>query len=139
VANQIRLLKLPQEVQLLLAENRLNMGHARAILRVATAEEQIKLAEKAAELGLSVRQVEAQVQTQIQNGELDPLKGKKGGPRRDESLDPNVRAAMEILERTLGTRVKIVELSAKRGRIEIEYYTPEDLDRLFQQIVGEKK
>ena len=136
IANMIRLLRLPEQVQLLVAENRLSPGHARALLRMTSTEELIKLAEKAAAQQLSVRQIEAVVQSQAE--ELG-APAKKAGPQRDDSQDPNVRAAVEILERTLGTRVKIVELSAKRGRIEIEYYSPEDLDRLFQQIVGEKK
>lgn len=62
ITNALRLLKLPPEVQLLLAEHRLSMGHARAILGLPTAEQQIEVAEKAAAQGLSVRQVEAVVQ-----------------------------------------------------------------------------
>ena len=62
IANALRLLKLPAEVQLLLAEHRLSMGHARAILGLPTAEQQIEVAEKASAQGLSVRQVEALVQ-----------------------------------------------------------------------------
>ena len=136
IANMVRLLRLPEQVQLLVAENRLSTGHARALLRMTSTDELIKLAERAAAQQLSVRQIEAVVQSQAE--ELG-APAKKAGPQRDDSQDPNVRAAVEILERTLGTRVKIVELSAKRGRIEVEYYSPEDLDRLFQQIVGEKK
>jgi ParB family chromosome partitioning protein len=56
----------------------------------------------------------------------------------DSVQDPNVRAAADELERALGTRVRIVELSDQRGRIEIEYYSQTDLDRLYQQIVGGK-
>jgi ParB family chromosome partitioning protein len=135
IANTIRLLRLPPQVQLLVAEQRLTAGHARALLSLNSADEQIKLAEKAVSLGFSVRQVEAEVQAAAP----DPLQNRgTGGPRREPPTDPNVRAACEEMERTLGTRVKIVQLSAKRGRIEIEYYTPDDLDRLFQQIVGDK-
>src|SRR5271154_1150596 len=131
IANMIRLLRLPEEVQLLLAEHRLAMGHARAILALASAEEQIRLAEKTAAQGLSVRQVEALVQ--------DATSGHpKGGRRvsREASQDPNVAAAVGEMERALGTRVKIVELSEQRGKIEIEYYSQAELDRLFQHIVG---
>ncbi len=133
IANIVRLLKLPKEVQLLVAERRLSMGHARAILGLPTAEEQIQLAEKTVALGLSVRQVETQVQ------EMTADRGKPGqGSRKEPAQDPNVRAAAEELERALGTRVRIVELSEQRGRIEIEYYSQADLDRLYQQIVGGK-
>jgi ParB family chromosome partitioning protein len=133
IANIVRLLKLPKEVQLLVAERRLSMGHARAILGLATAEEQIHLAEKAVALGLSVRQVEAQVQ-EITSDRDKPAHSS----RKDSAQDPNVRAAAEELERALGTRVRIIELSDQRGRIEIEYYSQADLDRLYQQIVGER-
>ena len=131
IANIVRLLKLPKEVQLLVAERRLSMGHARAILGLATAGEQIQLAEKAVALGLSVRQVEAQVQ-ELTSDRSGPAQG----GRKEPAQDPNVRAAAEELERALGTRVRIVELSEQRGRIEIEYYSQADLDRIYQQITG---
>jgi len=130
IANLVRLLKLPKEIQLLVAERRLSMGHARAILGLPTAEEQIQVAEKAAAQGLSVRQVEALVQ------ELTSDRTRSHGSRKDTAQDPNVRAATEELERALGTRVKIVELSDQRGRIEIEYYSQAELDRLYQHIIG---
>jgi len=133
IANIVRLLKLPKEVQLLVAERRLSMGHARALLGLATADEQIQLAEKAVALGLSVRQVEAQVQ-EVTSDRDKPAHGS----RKDSTQDPNVRAAAEELERALGTRVRIIELSDQRGRIEIEYYSQADLDRLYQRIVGEQ-
>jgi ParB family transcriptional regulator, chromosome partitioning protein len=133
IANMIRLLRLPKEVQLLLAENRLSTGHARALLTLDSPAKQIELAEKAVDLGYSVRQMEAAVQGTT----LDPLRP-RGGPRRDAPQDPNVRAAAEELERVLGTRVRILELSEQRGRIEIEYYSQEDLERVFQHITREK-
>jgi ParB family chromosome partitioning protein len=105
------------------------MGHARAVLGLPTADQQIEIAEKAAAQGLSVRQVETLVQ------ELNSDRPKPGG-KKDRPQDPNVRAAVEDLERALGTRVKLVELSEQRGRIEIEYYSQAELDRLFQHLVG---
>ena len=109
------------------------MGHARAILGLPTAADQVQLAEKAVALGLSVRQVEAQVQ------EMTSDRGKSApGSRKESVQDPNVRAAADELERALGTRVRIVELSEQRGRIEIEYYSQAELDRLYQQIVDGK-
>jgi ParB family chromosome partitioning protein len=137
IANMIRLLRLPKEVQLLLAEHRLSTGHARALLTLNSAAEQIELAEKAVAQGYSVRQIEALVQGNAQGNPVDPLRP-RGGPRREAPQDPNVRAAAEELERVLGTRVRIVELSDQRGRIEIEYYNQEDLERVFQHIAGEK-
>lgn|SRR5579871_13650 len=133
ITNIIRLLRLPKEVQLMLAEHRLAMGHAKAILGINSSDEQIELAEKAAAQGLSVRQVETLV------NERNSERPKHGsGPRREAPQDPNVRAAIDELERALGTRVRIVELTDQRGRIEIEYYSQADLDRLFQHFVGQQ-
>jgi ParB family chromosome partitioning protein len=131
IANTVRLLKLPKDVQLLVADHRLSMGHARAILGLPSAEMQIRVSEKAAAQGMSVRQVEALVQ------ELTSERPKTGsGSRRESNPDPNLKAAVDELERALGTRVRIVELSDQRGRIEIEYYSQAELDRLFQHIAG---
>jgi ParB family transcriptional regulator, chromosome partitioning protein len=131
ITNIVRLLKLPKEVQLLVAEHRISMGHARAILGLPDATTQIQIAEKAAAQNLSVRQVEALVQ------ELTSERPREGsGHRKEHTLDPNVKAAIDELERALGTRVRIVELSEQRGRIEIEYYSQAELDRLFQHIAG---
>ena len=131
IANMVRLLRLPKEVQLLLAEHRISVGHARAILGLTSAEDQLQLAEKTAAQGLSVRQVETLVQ---EASSERPRPG--GGSKREAPGDPNVRAAVEQLERALGTRVRIVELSDQRGRIEIEYYSQAELDRLFQQMIA---
>lgn len=130
IANTVRLLKLPNEVQNLLAAQRLSMGHARAILGLPTGELQIEISEKAAAQGLSVRQVEALV------GQLTFDRPKKGGIKGETRQDPNVKAAVDELERALGTRVRIVEASDQRGKIEIEYYSQAELDRLFQHILG---
>jgi len=130
IANALRLLNLPPEVQMLLAEHRLSMGHARAILGLHSAEEQIEVAEKTAAQGLSVRQVE----TIVQERTSDRPKPKA---KRETAVDPNVKAATDQLERVLGTRVRIVPLTEQRGRIEIEYYSQAELDRVFEQIARE--
>ena len=126
ITNMIRLLRLPSEVQLLVAERRLSMGHARAILGLATPALQMQVAEKAAAQGFSVRQVERLVK-------------KINEPREpsDKPLeDPNIRAAVAELESALGTRVRIVEKGDQRGRIEIEYYSQEELQRVYELIVS---
>ena len=133
IVNTIRLLKLPKEVQGLVAVQRLSMGHARAILGLPTAAQQIEIAEKAAAQGMSVRQVEALVQQMVR----DAPQGKKSESDQSESkMDPNMKSAIDQLERALGTRVRIVEQTDQRGRIEIEYYSQAELDRLFQHIAG---
>ena len=131
ITNMIRLLKLPPEIQLLLAEHRLSMGHARALLGLhPDSDMQRRLGDQAAAEGLSVRQVERNVQKL--NEPRDP-----GEAKEPPKVDPNVKAAVEELERTLGTRVRIVEKSTNRGRIEIDYFSQEDLDRIYEMIVGE--
>jgi ParB family chromosome partitioning protein len=133
ITNAIRLLRLPVAVQHLVAEHRLSMGHARAILGLPSAYDQLQIAEKAAAQGLSVRQVEALVQDMTSE-----RAGRSGhGAKKEAKQDPNVRAAVEALERALGTRVRIVELSDQRGRIEIEYYSQTELDRIYRRIAGE--
>ena len=128
VTNLLRLLRLPEDIQQLVAERRLSMGHARAILGLDNLEQQRALAEKAAAQGLSVRQVERTAR------ELnDPRKRVKD----DKPLDPNVLAALERLEEILGTKVRLVERGRNGGKIEIEYYSPDDLDRIYTTIVGE--
>jgi ParB family transcriptional regulator, chromosome partitioning protein len=130
VTNLLRLLRLPDDVQLLVAEHRLSMGHARAILGLPTEELQKEVAEKAAAQGMSVRQVERLIQTLA--AKRDPALTAEQPP------DPNVLAAVRELESVLGTRVRIVSQTADRGRIEIEYYSWDDLDRIYNLIVGER-
>jgi ParB family transcriptional regulator, chromosome partitioning protein len=130
VTNMLRLLRLPGDIQVLLAEHRLSMGHARALLALPTPELQLQLAERTASEGLSVRQVERLVQKSTETREPKPAK--------DVEPDPNVKAAILELERVLGTRVHVVEKSAQRVRIEIEYYSQDDLNRIYETIVGDK-
>lgn len=130
ITNMLRLLRLPGDVQLLLAEKRLSMGHARAILGLPTEELQREVAEKAAAQGLSVRQVEQMVHNMTKAREV-----KKAD--EPEPLDPNVKAAIGELEAALGTRVRIVEKAPGKGKIEIDYYSQDDLDRIYAVITGE--
>ncbi len=128
ISNSIRLLQLPPDLQQLVAERRLSAGHARSLLALTDGEMQRKLAEKIVAQGLSVRQVERI--TKRMTEPRDPAQDE------DEALDPNVKAAIIELERVLGTKVRIVEKSDRCGRIEIEYYSPEDLDRIYTVIAG---
>ncbi len=127
VTNTLRLLRLPLEVQEMVAKGELSAGHGRALLALDSAAAQIKLARTIVKRGYSVRDAEQIVAWQIAPAEAQPA------PAADK-LDPNVRAAVLELERTLGTRVKIVG-HAQRGRIEIKYYSAEDLNRIFDWIV----
>jgi ParB family transcriptional regulator, chromosome partitioning protein len=126
ITNMIRLMRLPRDVQLLVAERRLSMGHARAILGLVTPELQTQVAEKAAAQGFSVRQVERLVK-KVNEPRV---------PSEEPFQDPNIKAAVGDLEAALGTRVRIVEKSDQRGRIEIEYYSQEELQRIYEWIVS---
>jgi ParB family chromosome partitioning protein len=126
ITNLIRLLRLPEPIQLLLAERRLHMGHARAILGLPNEEKQIEVANRAAAHGQSVRDVERIVRRLTDERESTNPEARP--------QDPNVKAAVKQLEETLGTRVRIVEKSEQRGRIEIEYYSQDDLQRIYGLI-----
>jgi len=131
ITNLVRLLKLPSEIQLLLAERRLSMGHARAILGLPDEASQLSLANKTAAQGFSVRQVERMVQNATEKRE-------SGAEPNEPKEDPNIKAAISELESALGTRVRINEKDAQRGKIEIEYYSQDDLHRIYEQIIGQR-
>jgi ParB family chromosome partitioning protein len=131
VTNSIRLLQLPAQIQELVSSRKLSPGHARALLKVPTESIQIELAEKCVSHGWSVRQIEEFTKPAQEPG--DELVARK---TTTKTIDPNVRAAIDDLERTLGTRVRITEKRRGKGVIELEYYSDEDLDRIYSLIVG---
>ncbi|MGH9351913.1 MAG: ParB/RepB/Spo0J family partition protein [Terriglobia bacterium] len=134
VTNTLRLLKLPMVIHQFIEEKSLTAGHARALLACATPELQIVLALRAIKEGLSVREVERLVASPA--SPVPPpasSREKSAGPKEEPKQDPNLRAAVLEMERTLGTKVKVVG-DETSGRIEISYYSPEDLNRLYEWI-----
>jgi ParB family chromosome partitioning protein len=129
IVNFIRLLQLPSDLQQLVAERRISAGHARCLLSLPSPELQREVAEKAVAQGWSVRQLERTTQKMTE--------GRKPKHVDEVDIDPNVKAAIQEMERVLGTRVRIVEKAKQKGRIEIDYYSPEDLDRIYGAIVRE--
>jgi ParB family transcriptional regulator, chromosome partitioning protein len=129
IINSTRLLQLPADLQQLVAERRLSAGHARCLLTLPTADLQREVAERSVAQGWSVRQMERTTQKMME--------GRKPKTVDEVQTDPNVKAAIQELERVLGTKVKIIEKAKQKGRIEIEYYSAEDLDRIYSTIVGE--
>jgi ParB family transcriptional regulator, chromosome partitioning protein len=129
IINSTRLLQLPSDLQQLVAERRLSAGHARCLLTLPTADLQREVAERSVAQGWSVRQMERTTQKMME--------GRKPKTVDEVQADPNVKAAIRELERVLGTKVKIIEKAKQKGRIEIEYYSAEDLDRIYAAIVGE--
>jgi ParB family chromosome partitioning protein len=127
ITNTLRLLRLPPEVQQMITEGAISAGHARALLGLESAAAQLQLAKMIVKQGMSVRQAENLVA-------LRGSKPAKQDAKEAPKLDPNVRAAVLEMERTLGTRVK-VQGDEKRGKIEISYFSAEDLNRIYEWIV----
>ena len=138
ISNSLRILKLPAIVQDYLREGSLSIGHAKVIMAIPDAETQIKLAGEVARDLLSVRETEQRVAEW--SAAAGPGRGKK--PRREppdgSTIDPNVAAAAERLTRALATKVRIAQRGG-RGRIEIEFYSDEELQRLFEFLLTAEK
>ncbi len=129
VANAIRLLQLPPDLQKLVAERKLSPGHARALLKLATEEEQRNAAQSAIAEGWSVREIEERTKPATSQASRKPR-----SPSEPTGPDPNVKAAIAELERLLGTRVRVFDNGKGKGRIEIEFYSQDDLDRIYSAI-----
>jgi ParB family chromosome partitioning protein len=130
IANTIRLLHLPGDVQRMLAEGTLTAGHARALLALPDAEAQSALALRAAAEGLSVRQVEEFVRSFTEHpASAPPPRG------RPAEGDPAMAEVEEILSEQLATRVR-VQPGKRRGKIIVEFSGRDDLDRIVSEIVG---
>ncbi len=130
VANFLRLLRLPIEVQQKVESGTLSFGHARTLLSLESPEAILKAAQKVMALSMSVRQTESYVQ-----GLLNPEKKIKGEEKAKEPIDPNVREARDSLQRALGLKVAIEDKNGK-GRVIIEYSRLEDFDGLLAAIAG---
>jgi len=122
VTNFLRILGLPREVKHDLATGALSMGHAKALLSIERVRDQIQAAALIVKKGLSVREAEA-FATQLKK----PYKEKKTRPSQE------LKTVEERLRRSLGTKVSIAA-KARGGRIVIEYYSAEELDRILEKI-----
>lgn len=131
VANMLRLLKLPGEVQQWLLEGRLTTGHAKALLALGDGDGIISAAREMMRGQLSVRQAEDLVRRRAEP------RARSAESARPPSDDPNVRAALMELERVLGARVTIREKSGK-GRLEIHFHSQAELERLYEGLVATK-
>jgi ParB family chromosome partitioning protein len=128
VANTVRLLSLPADVQRLLAEGRIQAGHARALLGLPDDQARSALGLRAAAEALSVREVEDLVR-RYATATPSPVRAAPRGP------DAQGREVEEILADHLGTRVR-VSIRRGKGRIVVDFATREDLDRIVAEIVG---
>ena len=130
ITNYLRILKLPSEIQLLLETEKLSFGHARALLGLSDVILQRRYAQKIVKQNWSVRETERR----IKHASQDRPEISKHAPKRE---DPNIRAAEAKLRRRLGTQVRIVPArGGSAGKIEIEYYSSPDLDRLYSILIS---
>lgn len=126
VANALRLLRLPRQIRADLVAGTLSGGHARALLGLERAGEQLKARNEVVRLGLSVRATEALARRLKRAPRV-----KRQGPRSE----PSVRAAEDALRQALGTKVRITRKGGG-GMIEVEFYSMEDLERIYERICG---
>jgi ParB family chromosome partitioning protein len=126
VANYIRLLKLPPDIQVAVRNNQLSMGHARALINVDTVDKQLYLFNEIKNKGLSVRQTEEIVR-----------KLYKGHPAVKDSVKPSLPTAFKKIEDNLAshfsTRVKLNHHKKGNGHISFEYYSIQELNKLLDQ------
>jgi ParB family chromosome partitioning protein len=131
IANTLRLLQLPQEARELLARGILSAGHGKVLLGLPSPEQQCALAQEIVSRGLSVRETEKEARRLIRS---------QAGPARPKekraSLDPELDEAEAQLQRLLGTKVRI-KTGPRGGKIEIEFYSKDELDRLLEWFTGD--
>ena len=133
IANTIRLLQLPPEVQTLLAEGRIQAGHGRALLTLGDADAQRSLALRIGAEDLSVREVEELVRTYLEH---------PSQPERPTALaavaapsENPLAEVEELLSEQLATRVQI-QMGKRRGKIVVEFGSADDLERIVSEIIG---
>ena len=129
VANLLRLLRLPMEIQEAILSGQLSMGHARAILSLSDEDDQIELCRKTIKEELSVRKVEQLSKAWSSGARIKRL-------RQRRTKDPFLVTIEEELQRLIGTAVRISK-RGKKGKIEIEFYGDKDLERVLEKIRGE--
>ncbi|KMZ43506.1 MULTISPECIES: ParB/RepB/Spo0J family partition protein [Bacillales] len=129
VANMLRLLQLPEKIRKMVSAAELSMGHSRALLGVTDKKVQLQLANDVVEKGLSVRQLEELVKQLNVSRETKKKKSAKN--------EPVLIEMEERLRSRFGTSVKIKK-GSKRGKIEIDFYSQEDLERIIEMLNIEK-
>jgi len=128
VANTLRLLNLPDEVMQLVKEGTLSAGHGRAIAGVEDRDTQIKLANECVRLGYSVRSLESRIKNlSVEKPEKERV-----------VLPPEMKRAERLFREKLGTKVKI-DGSEEKGKVTIDYYSRDDLQKIFDCILGENE
>jgi ParB family chromosome partitioning protein len=136
VANLLRLLQLPDEVQDLVHQRKLSEGHARPLLGLEDRDRMVALAREAAEQGWSVREMEARVRgdgAETPASETSAGRRSKPGPR---ALNADAKRVEDALRKHLGTDVRVTTRRRGRGFLTVSYYSNDDLARLLEMILG---
>lgn len=133
ITNSMRLLKLDDKVQQMLIDDMISMGHARALLAIEDKEQQILVAEKVYDEKLSVRDIEKMVKS-LQNKKEE----KNSKKVKEDNLDYIYKDIEEKIASVVGTKVHINNKAKGKGKIEIEYYSNDELDRIMQLIMSVK-
>lgn len=135
ITNYLRLLRLPDDVQRMVEQEKISTGHARALLGIDDPDIQRKLAQSVINQSLSVRETERAVKRLIEGPSA-----KEVSKRAMPSEDANVKAAENKLRRRLSSKVQILSNQAgDGGKIEIEFYDTNDLDRIYQLLMGNEE
>ena len=129
ITNSMRLLKLSPEVQQMVIDEKLTTGHARALISVEDPEKQIALAERIFDEKLSVREAEKIVK------QLDKPVKEKAEKKKNDSLEAVYRDLEERCKNAVGTKVDIISKEDGAGKIEIEFYTPDDLEKITDRLM----
>lgn len=133
IANYLRILRLPDDIQDLVSEEKITVGHARALLMVDNSDAQRRVARSIMEMTLSVRETEKAVK-RIGRGETETIEKTQVKPKEDA----NLKAAETKLRRKFSTQIRIVpDNKGTGGKIEFEYYGQEDLDRIYRMLLVE--
>jgi ParB family chromosome partitioning protein len=137
VANALRLLKLPVEMQKSIEGGNVSSGHARALLSVTDAKAREKLFREILAEDVSVREAEkrASALAEKKDAGKTPAKGAAGGAKSGSRHPPEIDAMVEKFISKLGTKV-VIEGDLNKGRIHIDYYSMEDLERLYEILGG---
>lgn len=137
VANLLRLLQLPPEVQAMVHDRRLSEGHARALLSLADPTAMLALARQAADEGWSVREMESRVRGDAPTNSTDPA---TEVPRRvrpaGRAVTADIKRVEDALRKHLGTDVRVTTRRRGRGFLTLSYYSNDDLARLLELILG---
>jgi ParB family chromosome partitioning protein len=136
ITNYLRLLRLPEDIQKLVEDEKISVGHARALLAVDDSDKQRRVARSIMDMSLSVRETERAVKRVAAGASIEKTVSNKA----IKSKDANVVAAETKLGRRFGTKVRILpDGRGTGGKIEFEYYGEADLDRIYQLLMLEEK